>query len=60
MPSSRAPWDIHPKVAVAAIAGLLFTILAPVAAKAGIDLSGQEANLQALVMLAAGYLTPGN
>jgi len=61
MPNTVTSWtDIHPKVAVAALAALVYSILAPLAARIGIDLSGQEGNLQTLIALAAAYLTPSN
>lgn len=61
MPSSTTSWtDIHPKVAVGALAALVFSIIAPLAAQVGIDLSGQQTNLQTLIALAAAYLTPSN
>lgn len=58
--SGRAFYEIHPKVAVPLIAALVYSMLAPLAAKVGIDLTGMEANVQALVMFIAGYLTPSN
>lgn len=61
MPSTATNWtDIHPKVAVGALAALVFSILSPLAAQIGIDLSGQESNLQTLIALGAAYLTPSN
>jgi len=61
MPNTVTSWtDIHPKVAVAALAALVYSIIAPLAARVGIDLSGQEGNLQTLIALAAAYLTPSN
>jgi hypothetical protein len=58
--ASTTTWsDIHPKVAVAAIASLIAAILLPWAKQHGVDLGGQEGNIQALIAIAAGYLTPG-
>jgi len=57
MPSTN--WtDIHPKVAVGALAALVFSIISPLAKTVGIDLTGQEGNLQTLIALVAAYLTP--
>lgn len=52
--------DIHPKVAAAAIASLAVAVVLPICKqKLGLDLSGQEGNLQALIAVLAGYFMPG-
>jgi hypothetical protein len=60
-PVAATTWtDIHPKVAVAAIASLVAAIVIPWAKQHGIELGGQEGNIQALIAVVAGYLTPGD
>lgn len=60
-PASGSYSDIHPKVAAAAIASLAVAVVLPILKqKLGLDLSGQEGNLQALIAVLAGYFMPNS